>query len=536
MSTDAVLLERPPIPASADDLPRGRALGLFSPRVLLGDRRSTIAWRAGLVFFGLQLVAMLVFSTIQYRRFELTHDFGAYSQAWTAIAHGNLDPYSTVFGIQFWRNDFELIFWPLALAYRIYPHSIDLLWLQDLAVVLTEVVTFAWARDVVASRIPEGRDRVAVLWFAALLLAADPWVWPTIDFDVHTEPFAALFVVLAAKAMWSGRARWALLWVPLALACDAVAGFYILGIGLAALVSARRTRLPGVLVAIAGVASLWLTSRLGAIGSGGQLGNWYGYLVAHPSSHLGIGGIVQGLLAHPGRAVTMFDSHGGYVAGYLLAGGIIGLISPWGLIPAAAVLIPNALNANVEFIHFPEAFQSWTAIPFLIIGTTMVSTRLLLSPRPADDARRSSPKPVFVIGVAVALAAVVMSADYLRSVPRYLDHVSPSAAAQLSRVARTMPVGAEVISSQGVIGRLAAGHIAHSYWAEGSPETFPVTSRDVVFVLAPIQGIAEGSASRAQSAIRLVEDRLGARPVSTTAGVWAFVWTVPPGTRNITLP
>ena len=47
----------------------------------------------------LQLVGMFVFSTLQYDRFNLTSDFAAYSQAWTAIAHGHLNLDDQVLGL-----------------------------------------------------------------------------------------------------------------------------------------------------------------------------------------------------------------------------------------------------------------------------------------------------------------------------------------------------------------------------------------------------------------------------------------------------
>ena len=85
--------------------------------------------------------------TAQYQRFNLTNDFAAYAQAWTAIAHGHLTPVSSCVGSPFWRNDLELLMWPLALFYWVYPHAVTLLWLQASAVVGGELVVLLWARD-----------------------------------------------------------------------------------------------------------------------------------------------------------------------------------------------------------------------------------------------------------------------------------------------------------------------------------------------------------------------------------------------------
>ena len=112
------------------------------------------AKRVGWVPIGLQLVVMVAFSTVQYSRYALTTDFGAYSQAWWKIAHGNLDPTSTIFNAVFWKNDAEFSMWPLALLSHVYPHPVLLLWFQDLVIAVTELVTLGWIIDVVGRARP----------------------------------------------------------------------------------------------------------------------------------------------------------------------------------------------------------------------------------------------------------------------------------------------------------------------------------------------------------------------------------------------
>ena len=60
---------------------------------------SQLVWRLSQAALFLQLVGMIVFTTVQYNRFDLTIDFANYSQAWSAIAHGHLDPYSSRDGV-----------------------------------------------------------------------------------------------------------------------------------------------------------------------------------------------------------------------------------------------------------------------------------------------------------------------------------------------------------------------------------------------------------------------------------------------------
>ena len=93
-----------------------------------------------MALLGLQLVGMLFFSAAQYHRYNLTNDFAAYFQAWTAIGRGNLDPFRYLLAVPVLaERPRGLLMWPLALGYWVYPHTVTLLWLQDLAVVGSEL-------------------------------------------------------------------------------------------------------------------------------------------------------------------------------------------------------------------------------------------------------------------------------------------------------------------------------------------------------------------------------------------------------------
>lgn len=96
--------------------------------------------RIGYAVLGLQWAGFLVWSVILYQRYGLTADFAQYHQSWVKIAHGDLNPYDTVGGFPFWQNHFELIVWPMSVLYWVWPHDINLLWIQDSCVVATELV------------------------------------------------------------------------------------------------------------------------------------------------------------------------------------------------------------------------------------------------------------------------------------------------------------------------------------------------------------------------------------------------------------
>ncbi|HYA45440.1 MAG TPA: DUF2079 domain-containing protein, partial [Acidimicrobiales bacterium] len=454
---------------------------------LSANRRERAVWRASLALLGLQLAGMLVFSAVQYRRYNLTTDFAAYSQAWAAIAHGHFDPYSSVFGMQFWQNDFELLMWPLAVFYWVYPHAVTLLWLQDIAVVGTEIVALAWVRDALRKDRNGTSNGAVVLGMAALLSIITPWSWFTIGFDFHFVPFATLFALLAARNLWAGPGRLLMVWVPLALICCATAGaLIIIGIGVAALAGRQHGRACGFAVVLAGLAWLGLGSGISATRFAGiDLGSMYGYLAGGVNRHLTLLGALEGFVTHPNRAADMFRSHAVYVAGWVASGGAIGLASRWGVFPAVFVLLPNALNADPNFIHFAAAFQNWPAVVFLVVGSALTLDRIV--------SKAASPRRVIAaFGCCTLATAAVIPWFFLRSIPPYLERVNSGAAEKLATAQQRIPRGAEVVASQGVVGRFSTGRAAYPYWAVGVPERYPVSSSKVVFILAPVQGTAEG--------------------------------------------
>jgi len=111
-----------------------------------------IAWIASICV----ALGLFAYSVHIYRRFDLTTDFAIPNQAWSQIAHGHLNPYSTLnpyyyphYGYSFWQDHFSLIFWPLALLWFLYPHSIDLLLVQDVGLAGSILVATLFLVDLI---------------------------------------------------------------------------------------------------------------------------------------------------------------------------------------------------------------------------------------------------------------------------------------------------------------------------------------------------------------------------------------------------
>src|SRR5258708_1332889 len=120
-------------------------------------------WVVAAVALVLQLGLFLGVSTFRYHRFDLYTDFGTYAQAFSVIAHGHLDPFDTFQTYPFWQNHFELAMWPIGLLGSVWPHPIVLLWMQDAAVVVTELVALLWVGQICAERVDRPRRRLAAL-------------------------------------------------------------------------------------------------------------------------------------------------------------------------------------------------------------------------------------------------------------------------------------------------------------------------------------------------------------------------------------
>jgi hypothetical protein len=293
-------------------------------------------------------------------------------------------------------------------------------------------------------------------------------------------------------------------------------------------VAGRETRRPGALVAAVGATWVVVFNAIGAAGVKGQfVSSSYGYLVGGHRGRVGVGAIVLGALGHPAAVAHVAASHWTVVAGFVLVAGVIGLFSPWGLGMAVVVLVPNILDASGLFVRYGASFQSWPAMPFLLVGSVMVVVRLLQGGAVAHRVAVAS-----VAGWATLLA--VFACLGLPTISQWL-YVTPSSVTELARIETVIPAQAEVIVSLPVVGRFAQRDSAYAFIRPG--QTFPVDRKTVVFVLGPQAAfdtpVTQASLNRASGYVR---NRLHAPVLGTGGDVRAYTWSPPPGTTHITLP
>jgi uncharacterized membrane protein len=516
--------------ATSESLALGSETSLVRRRVDSLDRVRRIGW----VLLGCQLAAMLVLSTVEYDRGALTHDFGAYSQAWWEIARGNLDPWSSLLGTAFWRNNAELAMWPLSVLYYIYPHPISLLWLQDVVVVATELAVFGWILEVIG----RARNQLApmtgplVALGALVMLLANPWTYETIAFEFHFEPFTALFVVLAGRDLWAGRTRRLWLWAPLALMCDALGGVFLVGVGLSGILAGRQTRRPGLALACAGFFWILFVTAIGGSGGTTNLGLSYGYLVGPHSGSVGLPAIIVGVFGHLGSVVHVLLSRWAMTVVFLLPVGIVGVLSPWGFGMTVVTFVPPMLVGSLTYFRPIAAFQIWPALPFALVGSVMVALFFLSNGR----CRQSKGFKRLAIALCAVWAVVDVGraiGDY-RLVPQTALAVDQAAGLELASLNSRIPERSELIVQDGLVGRFADR--TYVFYLERPGHHYSVRSPSVYFVISPTQGLGPIGASRSQAVIHYVTKRLNGSVVAEKAGVLALEWHPNSNQRAVVLP
>jgi hypothetical protein len=504
-----------------------------------------VVWRLAVVLFALQAVGLIVYSRHLYDRYDLTSDFATFSQAWDRIGTGHLDPYLSTFafnyphyGYSFWRSHFEVLMWPLALLRPVFGSTFTLLVVQDLALAGSGLVATRWGLEL-AGRNRDNSDVATAVLGAGLvaILAVNPWTYWTASYDFHFQPIACLFVLLAGRDLWNGRRR-AWIWLVVVLACGDVAATYVVALGVSALIgglSRRKDQVTGprprtgALVVLAGAVALGVISSIGS-GKGSTLPTSYGYLADGRPVTSGVGGIlaiVRGIVRHPSVGWHVVSPRRHEIFKYVASTGTLGVLSAVALPMAVVVLGANGLNTAPNFVGAAATFQSLVVVLFTAVGAVGLLTWLL------SRGTRAATVLTAALGLVMVAQAAYVSVQWTPRARTFLQ-VPASTAAQLDRVRRQIPTGAEVVVSQGVIGRFGAHAWVYPFldsFANG--QTVPLNAPTVVFVFTDV-GIEAATPAQTAAAEALVGALPGVRILTEGVGVEAFSWSVPASTPSLT--
>jgi hypothetical protein len=477
--------------------------------------------RLGFAVLAVQLAGFGVWSTILYRHFALTWDFAVYHQAWFLIAHGHLNPYDSLQGFSFWRNHSEFALWIPALLYWVWPHDVTMLWLQDLCVVGAEVVAFTWLCEIAQHHRP-GKEAAWLAGTGLVLLTANPWIWWAVSYDFHTEPVAVLFALLLTRDLANGRRRaWA--WVVPLLAAGDVANTYLAAAGLAGVLASRRSRVPGATMACLGLAAALVVTLIhGDLGAGSGL-HAYAYLTGagRAGAPLSLAALAKGLAMHPLRVARVFWAKRVDLLASLAPVGLLGVGYAMVLPLVVLVLLENILFHGSRFAE--PIFQYLPVYLLMPVGTVAVLGWLM----------RRHRRAALLLAVLLAVQAMGWAAIWAPRTPGQWLRVASPAAATLANINARIPASAEVIASQGVVGRFSGREDVQSL---ARPRPIPVRAGGNWFVIVPWEGIEIQSTASALALIGELAGPLHASLVTHTHGVWAFRWHPPPGIHTITVP
>jgi hypothetical protein len=523
------------------DAPAQRSPGPLHRRPPSGSRRALRTIQiVAYVTFTLEFLVFAWWSWVLYNRFSLTNDWAGNDQAWYLIAHGHLDPFVSAWGERYLSDHAALIVWLLAPLYWIWPHGVTLLWAQDLAVVVGQVVAFTWICEVAADfpkqHPPAMAGKVSALAAKApnagpvgaaalglVLLVANPWIFNGISFDVHTAVFGASFAILTAYDLAHHNRRfW--LWALLVITAGDVATTYLVGIVISALLAGKAWRRDGLLLGTAGLAAFGLVQFSG-LTSGDELS--FFVQIARPRSATsaaqttpGFGTLLKSMLLHPYRYLAALGSHWLSMIGLLWPSGGIGVFCAWGFGVPLVVVIENCLVSGVVLTD--NTFQSIVLYLFVALGTVMVITQL----------GRWRRMVAAVLGMVVFASALGWAIVWFPRIPHTWLRVSPSAAATLRAAVNEIPPSDQVVIEQGTVGAFAER--SNLTLLTGSSSS--VNSHHVWFIIAPQQGIQVAPINESLSYLRQLVDVLHAKLVLHSGGVWVFEWTRTPGVQIVTFP
>jgi len=477
--------------------------------------------RIGYTMLGLQFAGFLVWSTILYQRYALTWDFATYNQPWFLIAHGDLSPYSTVSRLPFWQNDAEFMPWVLAPLYWIGRSDVLLPWLQDVSIAGAEAIAFTWLCEL-AKRHCNERDAAWLAGFGLLLLVTNPWLWWTVSFDVHEEALVIFFTAYLAWDVSRGKRR-AWVWVLPVLLGGAPSATYVIGIGIGAVLARRRIRGMGAAIAAVGVVYSLLLVATHA-DAGVPLARHYGYLATGAAivpAGFGLSDLVKGIASHPfGIIATLWDKRSDMIAN-LAPGGVLGIGSLMFLPLMLVVLLANGLSVGYRFSE--PLFQSLPIYVLLPVGTTAVVAWLL------RRHRRTS----FALAGIIAAQALGWAVVWGLQTPVQWLRIPAAEAATLASIEATVPASAEVVASQGVMGRFSS---RMNIYGLSQPNTTVPVADGTWFVITPTTGIETLNPGASMSLIGELAGPLHATLVTHANGVWAFLFSPPPGMSHIAVP
>lgn len=287
-------------------------------------------------------------------------DLGIFDQAVYLISQSK-PPISSFLGFHILGDHAALVFYPLALLYKVYPDVHWLLAVQAVALGLGAWLTWSLG------------DRAGLKQSQALVIAGVYLLYPLVFnvnlFDFHPEVLAIPALLGAILAARSSKIGWFCLAIITVLACKAVLALTVAAMGVWLLIHEKK-RLYGVIALFSGIG--WFITATQEIIPffGGEAASVARHL--HRYDYLGnsVSEIVQNLLFKPGLLLKQVFSLDTLEYLILLLSPVIWGLSPRYLTPMLGAIPTLALNilsnspAQKNLVHH----YSLPIVPFLLVA------------------------------------------------------------------------------------------------------------------------------------------------------------------------
>jgi len=242
--------------------------------------------------------------------------------------------------------------------------------------------------------------------------------------------------------------------------------------------------------------------------------------------------LLRALTIHPTRIYWAVKAKSGLVYENAIPTGFLGLLNPWTFGVTLMVLLSTALISQPIFLQ--SGFQCIPAYAIGLAGTVLTVVAILSHANPLSH-RRIRRAAAAAIGALVVAQVIGLAAVMLPRTSSNWVRISATQADVLGTVLAATPPNAQVIISDGVMGRFSGRESVEPIpWWGGS--AYPVRSRVVIFVVVPSAGIESLPPTDEVSAMHYVRDVLHARPIAAEHGVYGFRWQAPPNVHSLTLP
>ncbi|MCI0183407.1 DUF2079 domain-containing protein [Sulfoacidibacillus ferrooxidans] len=442
----------------------------------------------------IQSILLISFSFKQFCRFNLTHDFSIFSQAYYLIGHGDFNPFDTLQGFPYYQNHFELIMWPIAILFSPFNSSFILLIIQDISIILSEIVILVWVKQI-------SDDNLFVRFLTLIILICNPGLYWGAAWDFHFESLATFFLCVSLYSLYKDRTKSVIVFSFLTLLCGDVSATYVIGAGITSLILRKNWKV-GLTQIVMGLFLLVIVHLLDA-NKGDAISGSYGYL--DPGRVNNLFSLFIAVITHPLIVGRVFIDRFKDIYANISLIGFLGLFSLWSLPTIITVLLPSALASYIALIV--PGFQS---TPMYFVGTLGTIYILMWLKQKVNY------KFFWIVSMLLLINSIGWGIVWLPKLDTTWIRNDDRDAKVLNLIDTIVPKKDELIVQNGVSGRFASRPYFYTY--QGASK-ISLRQGNNYFIFAPYTGIEGSSTIKVDQVENLLVKKFGAKILFIKNGI-----------------